>query len=272
MKRLKRYVLRPNVRRGLLGAALAVTLGLVGCGPSTNTASPIRTATTSSSTDTRDALPGLETFSVAPVPPDERWVIAVPNFSVRSGNVRLRGNLLEDRDDAFFGELGSGVADIFVNEAFRSEQFRITERAELEAVLLEQNLAQSGRVDPQTAADVGRVTGAELIVLGSVAEFGVTSTGGGGRLFGILGGSSETVTVRVSVDIRFVDAVSAEIIGIGSSTAEVSQSSVEIDVFNVIRGLQGGRTGTTIVDLAVRNAIIGAINDAATALPGKGSS
>ncbi|MDZ7705822.1 MAG: CsgG/HfaB family protein [Trueperaceae bacterium] len=230
---------------------------------------PLQTSTVSGSTETRTDLPSLETFALEPLPLDERWIIAVPNFSVRSSNLRLSGDTLDDRSEAFFVELGSGVADIFVNEAFRSGQFRITERAELDTVLSEQNLAQSGRVDPQTAAQVGQVTGAELIVLGSVAEFGVNSTGGGGRLFGILGGSAETVTARVTVDIRFVDAVSAEIIGIGTSTAEVSQTSVEIDVLNVIRGLQGGRTGTTIVDLAVRNAIIGAVNDAAVSLPAK---
>ena len=116
-------------------------------------------------------------------------------------------------------------------------------------------------MDKETAAEVGRITGAELLIFGSVSEFSVSSTGGGGRLFGLLGGSAEIVTTRVTVDLRFVDAATAEIVAIGSSTAEASQGNVQIDFLNVVRGLQAGRTGTTIVDLAVRNAIIGAVNE-----------
>jgi len=208
-------------------------------------------------------------FTVEPAPLEGRWIIAVPNFEVRSGNVRIGEADLSQEGEGFFKELGSGVADIFVTEAFRSQQFRITERAELDKVINEQNLAESGRVDSDTAAEVGRITGAELIVLGSLSEFGVSTTGGGGRVLGIFGGSAETVTVRVTVDIRIVDADTAEILAIGNATSRVSQSNVSIDIGNVIRALQAGRSGTTIVDIAVRNAIRGAINEAAQSLPVK---
>jgi hypothetical protein len=50
-----------------------------------------------------------------------------------------------------------------------------------------------------------------------------------------------------------------------------SQSNVQIDILNVIRGLQAGQSGTTIVDIAVRNAIRRAINEAAVSLPRKPS-
>lgn len=212
---------------------------------------------------------GLQDFTLSPVPREARWRVAVPRFEVRSSNLRLRGEELRDRDPAFFVELGSGVADIFINEAIRSNQFVVIERAQLDQILREQDLALTGRIDSQTAAAAGRIIGAELLILGSVTEFSVSSTGGGGRFFGILGGSAEVVTARVTVDIRFVDAVTAEIVAIGSATSEVSQQNVQIDVFNVIQGLQAGRTGTTIVDIAVRNAIIGAIEDGARNLPAK---
>ncbi len=208
-------------------------------------------------------------FDLTPVAKDARWIIAVPNFEVRSGTVKLGGKDLEDQEQAFYTELGSGVADIFVTEAFRSEQFRITERAELDKVILEQDLATSGRVDEKTAAEVGQITGAELIALGSLSQFSLDSTGGGGGIFGIFGGSSETVTVKVTVDIRFVNSVTAEVEAIGIATSEVSQTNVQIDFFNIIQGLQAGRSGTSIVDIAIRNAIRGAINEAARSLPAK---
>ena len=213
--------------------------------------------------------PGLEDFTVQPLPREARWRVAVPRFEVRSGSLKLRGEEVTDRDPAFFVELGAGVADIFINEAFRSGQFILIERAQLEHIIVEQDLGRAGRIDPETAAEAGRIVGAELLILGNLTEFSVTSTGGGGRLFGILGGSAEVVTARVTVDIRFVDAETAEIVAIGSSTSEVSQHNVRVDVFNIIQGLQAGRTGTTIVDVAVRNAIVGAINDGAQNLPEK---
>jgi curli biogenesis system outer membrane secretion channel CsgG len=214
-----------------------------------------------------DPRANLREFGFGPLPVEERYIVAVPDFAVRAGSVRVGRVDLSQEGEEFYRELGSGVADIFLTEAFRSGRFRITERSELDKILREQNLALSGRIDPATAADVGRITGAELIVLGSLSEFGVTTTGGGGRVLGLFGGSTETVTARVTVDIRMVDAVTAEVLAIGVATSDVSQRNVQVDVGSVLRALRAGRSGTTIVDIAVRNAIRGAISEAATSLP-----
>jgi curli biogenesis system outer membrane secretion channel CsgG len=216
-----------------------------------------------------DGRADLRDFGFEPLPLEERYIVAVPDFAVRAGSVRVGRVDLSGEGEEFYRELGSGVADIFLTEAFRSGRFRITERSELDKILREQNLALSGRIDPATAADVGRITGAELIVLGSLTEFGITTTGGGGRVLGIFGGSTETVTARVTVDIRVVDAVTAEVLAIGVATSDVSQGNVQVDIGTVLRALRAGRSGTTIVDIAVRNAIRGAISEAATTLPSK---
>lgn len=211
----------------------------------------------------------LRPFDVRPLERAERPVIAVPDFAVRSGSVRIGGEDVAGHPEAegFERNLGSGVSDIFATEAFRSGRFKVTERDQLSAVLREQDLGTSGRVDPESAAEAGRILGADMLVFGSVTEFGVTQVGGGGRVFGLFGGSAETVTARVSVDVRLVDSVTAELLAIGVGTAEASQSNVRIDVFNIVRGLGGGRSGTTIIDIAVRNAIRAAIDEAAKSLP-----
>jgi curli biogenesis system outer membrane secretion channel CsgG len=214
---------------GRLLSLLVAVAWLAGCAPSL---------------DTPDQTGLLGSFTAPERPLEERWIIAVPNFEIRAGSVEVTGLDAASQDEAFFKELGSGVADIFVSEAFRSGQFRITERAELDKVLFEQDLAQSGRIDPETAADVGKITGAELIVLGSLTEFGISVTGGGGNVLNVFGGSAESVTARVTVDIRLVDAVTAEVIAIGIGTSQVSQGSIEVDVLNIIRALQAGRSGT----------------------------
>lgn len=226
-------------------------------------------AACSPTTQATDTGPRLDPFDLRPVPRDQRYIIAVPSFTVGAGSVRVGSVDLSQEGDEFFRELGSGVADIFIAEAYESQQFRITERAEIDKVLFEQDLAQSGRVNPATAAAVGRIEGAELLVLGSVSEFGVQTTGGGGRVLGVFGGTAETVTVRVSVEIRFVDTDTAEIMAIGRGVSHVSQSNVSVDVASVMTNLRVGRTGTTIVDYAVRNAIRAAIEQAARSLPTK---
>jgi len=211
----------------------------------------------------------LEGFDLQPVPREQRYIIAVPSFSVGVGSVRIGSVDLSSQGDDFYRELGSGVADIFIAEAYESQQFRITERTEIDKILFEQDLAQSGRVNPATAAAVGRIEGAELLVLGSVSEFGVQTTGRGGRVLGMFGGAAETVTARVAVEIRFVDTNTAEIMAIGRGVSQVSQSNVSIDIANVMTNLRVGRTGTTIVDYAVRNAMRSAIENAARSLPTK---
>jgi curli biogenesis system outer membrane secretion channel CsgG len=216
-----------------------------------------------------DTGANLYEFTLEPVPREQRWIIAVPSFTVGTGAVRIGSVDLSREGEQFYRELGSGVADIFVAEAYESQQFRITERAEIDKILYEQDLAQSGRINPDTAAAIGRIEGAELMVLGSVSEFGVQTTGGGGRVLGVFGGSSETVSARVAVEIRIVDTNTAEILAIGRGVSEVSQRNVSIDLANVMTDLRVGRTGTTIVDYAVRNAIRSAIENAARALPPK---
>jgi len=211
----------------------------------------------------------LRPFAVEPLPREERWVLAVPDFAVRAGGVRVGGRDpgAVEGAEGFERELGRGVSDVFATEAFRSGRFVVTEREQLATVLREQDLGRSGRVDPGSAARAGRILGAQALALGSVTEFGVEQSGGGGVLFGVLGGRTETVTARVTVDVRIVDAVTAEIVAIGVGTAEASQTDVRIDLLNIVRALGAGRSGTTIVDVAVRNAIRAAIDEAARTLP-----
>jgi curli biogenesis system outer membrane secretion channel CsgG len=122
--------------------ATIFVLGLGACAP-----------TVVDTTPTED----LRAFQVDELPFDQRYIIAVPNFQVRTGSVKVgRANLAEEGQE-FLVDLGSGVADIFVSEAFRSGRFRITERAELDTVLLEQNLARAGRIDTSPVASTGPI-------------------------------------------------------------------------------------------------------------------
>lgn len=61
--------------------------------------------------------------------------------------------------------LGVGLQQVLLNELARNENLRIVERGELREILEEQDLATEERVDPNTAAEVGRIVGARFVVL-----------------------------------------------------------------------------------------------------------
>ena len=79
--------------------------------------------------------------------------IAVINFEDRSG---------------YGHNIGQGVADMLVTSLVESKKFIVIERAELDAILKEQGLGQTGLVTPQSAATVGQLLGLQRIITGSI--------------------------------------------------------------------------------------------------------
>ena len=104
------------------------------------------------------------------------------------------------------GNLGKAAADELVTQLFRIGSFSIVERAQLDALLAEQDLGASGAVDTSTAARIGQLLGVQLILTGSITQFSIERTSG---RFGRLGGS---VSRAESVlDVRMVDTSTGEI-------------------------------------------------------------
>ena len=59
---------------------------------------------------------------------------------------------------SYWGDnLGDAAADELVTQLFGTGKFSLVERSQLEAVLAEQNLGQSGRVNSAQAAEIGRI-------------------------------------------------------------------------------------------------------------------
>lgn len=64
------------------------------------------------------------------------------------------------------------VGELIADQLLRRNFFKITERTQLEDVLKEQKLGLSGAVDSRTAAGIGKLLGAKLLVLGNVIRLG----------------------------------------------------------------------------------------------------
>jgi TolB-like protein len=70
-----------------------------------------------------------------------------------------------------FDALERGIAGMMISELSQNPAARVVERQEVQRLLDEQNLGAQGRVDPQTAAKVGKLVGARYVVLGTFIDF-----------------------------------------------------------------------------------------------------
>lgn len=76
------------------------------------------------------------------------------------------------RDD--LAVLKTGLAQMLISDLGAGESYRLVERARLQALLDEQKLGQTGKLDRTTAARLGKLLGAQLMVLGSFFDLGPT--------------------------------------------------------------------------------------------------
>jgi TolB-like protein len=70
-----------------------------------------------------------------------------------------------------FDALERGIAGMMISELSQNPAARVVERQEVQRLIDEQNLGAQGRVDPQTAAKVGKLVGARYVILGTFIDF-----------------------------------------------------------------------------------------------------
>lgn len=155
------------------------------------------------------------------------------------------------------GGVGWELSGMLSNELSSTGNFRVLERAKLENVLQEQNLAASGRVRSGTGAQMGQVTGADYLIMGTVTSYeeNVASTGGGLSFKGIsLGGKKSDA--YLAVDVRVVNASTGEVDFSRTVEGRSSGGGVSIGVF---RGGFGGalaNESNTPAGKAIRAALV----------------
>src|SRR5579863_3368014 len=131
---------------------------------------------------------------------------------------------------AIFGsnqDIGKGIADLLVDKLVGDGVYSVIEREKLDKVLGEQNFSNSNRADSTTAAQIGRVLGVEVIIIGSITQFGrddqKRDVGGFGNTagrFGIGGISRSKATAVVGITARMIDVNTAEILASVSGKGE----------------------------------------------------
>ncbi len=139
------------------------------------------------------------------------------------------------------GGVGSELAGMLTNELASTGKFKMVERQKLDAVLEEQDLADSGRISKKSGAKIGKLTGAQYLVVATLSSFesDVKGTGGGLSFRGIsVGGKKEEA--YLAVDLRVIDTTTGDVEYTRSVEARASSGGLAVGVY---RGGFGGNLG-----------------------------
>ncbi|RMF14241.1 MAG: hypothetical protein D6757_06670 [Alphaproteobacteria bacterium] len=129
-------------------------------------------------------------------------IVAVTRFENRSSYTSGGGE-----------SLTQGLEDQLTNALTRSGAFVVLERTVLDDVLAEQDLAQRGMTARSQSARISKMTGAQILIMGSVTEFDLQkSKGGSGIGIGGLRLGSHKQQAHVGLIIKLVNATSGEVV------------------------------------------------------------
>ncbi len=107
--------------------------------------------------------------------------------------------------------VGRELSDMLSNELLGTGVFKVVERRKLDSVLSEQDLGASGRVAKRTAAKMGKVTGAQYLITGSVSNFEESGRSGGGLSFKGISVGGKSKKASIGIDIRVINSTTGEI-------------------------------------------------------------
>lgn len=96
-----------------------------------------------------------------------------PDFAPYFG-LKKRIAVMDFENLSNFGDkkMGSAFADMLVSQLSRSDRFVLIERSQLEKIMQEQAIGQSGIMTEETAAQVGQLLGVESIIIGKILQAG----------------------------------------------------------------------------------------------------
>tara|TARA_Y100001970_G_scaffold140892_1_gene173537 strand:+ start:1014 stop:1979 length:966 start_codon:yes stop_codon:yes gene_type:complete len=118
--------------------------------------------------------------------------------------------------DMLRGKADLKMSDMLTTSLFNTSRFEIVERNKIDKVFQEQNFGMSGMVDESTAAEVGKILGAEYVIFGSITYADVTTY----DKFAF-----DLKETKVIIDVRAVNTTTGQILlsETATGTSEVKQ-------------------------------------------------
>jgi curli biogenesis system outer membrane secretion channel CsgG len=154
-------------------------------------------------------------------------------------------------------DVGRDLQDMLVSELANMKTFQVLERKEIDAVLSEQDLGKSGRIEKSTKAKIGKIKGAKYLVAATVSAYEEETSGSGGGI-GIggfrIGGKQDKA--YMAVDLKIISTDTAEVVD--TRTVEASSTSGGLDLGGHVGIFSGslGKYEKTPTGKAIRACII----------------
>ena len=120
-------------------------------------------------------------------------------------------------------DIGGGFAAILTSALVETGDFLVLERAELDKIMREIQMAGEGVTTEASSPDLGQLYGAQILVFGAVTKFGTDFEGGGvsigahslgscPHMQGSVSGAREKAKGAIGMDIRLVDTTTGAVI------------------------------------------------------------
>lgn len=76
-----------------------------------------------------------------------------------------------DNNSSFYqANIGEVASNYIVEQLLKAGYFEVIERQKLANILKEQSIAQTGFIDPESAAQIGKILGIDIMVMGSIQQ------------------------------------------------------------------------------------------------------
>lgn len=152
---------------------------------------------------------------------------------------------------------GTELQDMLINELASTKAFSVLERKELDKVISEQKLSESGLVDEKTRLRPGRIKVAKYLIAATVSSFEEKTAGSdaGVSFMGFsVGGKKDQA--YIAVDLKVLDTETGEVAD--SRTVEANSSGGGLRLSGGLFGVHGnlGKYEKTPAGKAIRACII----------------
>lgn len=150
-------------------------------------------------------------------------------------------------------DIGDGMADMLADALFNTGRFIVLEREHLNEVTQEQDLSNSSRFKKDTAAPIGQLEGAQLLIRGSVTAFEPDCTGGS---IIVVSGKQACVTIN----LRIIDAATGRVVNATTVQGTSANNGVGLVFTRGALPFGLGAFSRTPMESAIRNCIETAVN------------
>lgn len=162
----------------------------------------------------------------------KKKIVAVFDFT----NAAVQGGIDSSSLQTSTADLGKGVSELLISKLVQDGTVSVVERSAIDKVLAEQNLSNSDRADPATAAKLGRLLGADGVVLGTITRYDYDE-----KMKGYVGGgrarrsapspkAKYDIAAKVQISTRLISPNTAEVLAVSEGVGETNRKNVLMDV------------------------------------------